>query len=71
MPSFQMEGEPGLEQILAILTKESPTLNWLPQKNDDPLQLEEAHLEQLIEYVKKSQDYKILYTNYTVTEKSK
>lgn len=67
MKSFLIEGEPGTEQILAILTQEPPTLHWLPQPTDDPLDLEETHLKQLIDYINQHKNHQILYTNYTVT----
>ncbi|NJM19222.1 MAG: DUF4384 domain-containing protein [Richelia sp. SM1_7_0] len=66
--SFPIEGEPGQEQILAVVTKDLPTLNWLPQGSDEPLQLDENSLTELIEYVGKCEEYQVLYTDYTVID---
>jgi DNA-binding Xre family transcriptional regulator len=67
--SFPIEGTPGLEQILAVITKEEPTLDWLPQGSDEPLQLGENHLTQLLEYVNQSENCNVLYTDYQVIER--
>ncbi len=64
--SFPLEGTPGKEQVLAVLTQKEPNLQWLPQGNDNPLELEEFHLMQLIEFVNQSEDSQVLYTEYTV-----
>ncbi|MBF2063643.1 MAG: DUF4384 domain-containing protein [Calothrix sp. C42_A2020_038] len=66
--SFPIEGTPGLEQILAVVSQDLPTLNWLPQPDDDPLQLDENHLTELIEYVNKNEECQVLYTDYNVTD---
>ncbi|WP_051470196.1 DUF4384 domain-containing protein [Fischerella sp. PCC 9605] len=65
--SFQLEGAPGLEQILAVMSKEAPSIKWLPQGSDEPLQLNEGYLIELLKYVNQSEDCKVLYTEYTVT----
>lgn len=64
--SFPIEGAPGLEQILAVITQDVPALDWLPQGSNEPLQLTENHLMQLLEYVNQSVDCKLLYTDYQV-----
>ncbi|MCP6761233.1 MAG: DUF4384 domain-containing protein [Fischerella sp. CENA71] len=67
MTSFPIEGNPGKEQILAVITKDAPTLDWLPQGSDEPLQLEESHLGQLLEFVNESEECQVLYTDYMIT----
>ncbi|MBW4629028.1 MAG: DUF4384 domain-containing protein [Brasilonema octagenarum HA4186-MV1] len=67
LKSFPIEGDPGKEQMLAVITKEAPTLDWLPQGSDEPLQLEESHLIRLLEYVNQTGECEILYTEYVVT----
>lgn len=64
--SFPMEGISGKEQVLAVLSQKAPNLQWLPQGNDNPLELEEFHLMQLIEFVNQREDSQVLYTEYTV-----
>jgi len=39
MRSFSIEGEPGREEIITVVTKEVPRLDWLPQGNSEPLQM--------------------------------
>lgn len=67
LTSFPIEGAPGIEQILAVITKDAPILDWLPQGSDEPLQLEERHLMQLLEYVNQTGECEVLYTQYVVT----
>jgi DNA-binding Xre family transcriptional regulator len=66
MKSFYIEGNPGQEQILAIITKDMPNLNWLPQGSDNPLQLEETRLRELLAYLSTTKDSEIFYTDYLV-----
>ncbi len=65
--AFQIEGKPGNEQILTLISKELPTFDWLPQESDDAFQLTESHLTELITYFKQSGNSQIFYTNYKVT----
>jgi transcriptional regulator with XRE-family HTH domain len=69
--SFPIEGKPGKEHILAVITKDVPTLDWLPQGSDDPLPLKENHLGQLLEFVNESEECQILYTDYMITASKK
>lgn len=66
MTSFPIEGEPGDEQIIAVVTKEMPALDWLPKINDDPLQLDDTHLQSLLDYLGKCEEGKVLYTQYSI-----
>jgi hypothetical protein len=66
LTSFHMEGEPGEEQIMAIITKQALNFEWLPQGNDDPLQLEENHFIQILNYVNSNSECEILYTSYQI-----
>ena len=66
LTSFPIEGSPGMEQILAIITESAPNLNWLPQGSDEPLELTENHLMQLLEFINKMENYSILYTEYKI-----
>ncbi|MFN6515854.1 MAG: DUF4384 domain-containing protein [Nostoc sp. CreGUA01] len=65
--SFPIEGNPGKEEIIAVFTKEVPALDWLPQGDNDPLELEESHLVALLEYVTGRGEYQLWYTDYMVT----
>ncbi len=65
--SFPIEGEPGKEEIIAVLTKEVPALDWLRQENDEVLKLEASHLIELLKYVTECGDYQLWYTDYMIT----
>ncbi len=66
MKSFQIEGIPGKEMILAVITQEIPNLNWLPQTNDEPLELIEYHLSQLFNWISNNKNCSVMYTEYEV-----
>ncbi len=66
MSSLEIEGDPGTEQILAVITQKEPNLSWLPQGSDNPLELTENHLTELLEFVNELEDCKIMYTEYKV-----
>ncbi|KYC43937.1 hypothetical protein WA1_01960 [Scytonema hofmannii PCC 7110] len=68
MRAFPIEGTPGQEEILAVVTKTMPGLDWLPQESDNPLQLEASHLSRLLEYINQTGEYQVLYTQYMITE---
>jgi Domain of unknown function (DUF4384) len=67
MSSFPIEGEPGNEQVIAIITKEVPTLDWLSQASYDTLELDETHLQSLLDYIATIDEYKVLHTQYSIT----
>ncbi|MHC5861313.1 DUF4384 domain-containing protein [Nostoc sp.] len=67
MTAFPVEGEPGKEEIIAVLTKEVPALDWLRQENDEVLSLEASHLIELLKYVTERGDYQLWYTDYMIT----
>lgn len=64
--SLAIEGTPGKEQILAVITQNTPNFEWLPQENDQPLELKENFLAQLLDYINQSQDNQIFYTEYQI-----
>jgi hypothetical protein len=66
MKSFQIEGVPGKEIVFAIITAEIPNLDWLPQPNDEPLELTENHLSQLCNFISNNMDCNVIYTEYEV-----
>ncbi|GAA6619723.1 DUF4384 domain-containing protein [Scytonema sp. NUACC26] len=68
MRAFPIEGTPGQEEILAVVTKTMPSLDWLPQESDDPLQIEASHLSRLLEYINQTGEYQVMYTQYMITE---
>jgi DNA-binding Xre family transcriptional regulator len=65
---FPIEGTPGQEEILAVITQIMPSLDWLPQASDEPLQLKEIHLRELLDYMNQHGQYEVLYTEYMITE---
>jgi Domain of unknown function (DUF4384) len=66
--SFHIEGTPGEEEILAVVTQDMPKLRWLSQANDEPLELTENFLGELLNYINTSGDNQILYTEYEIVE---
>ena len=67
MTAFPVEGNPGKEEIIAVLTKELPRLDWLNQENDEVLELEASHLTELLKYVTERGEYQLWYTDYLIT----
>ena len=66
MTSFPIQGTPGKEQILAVITPKIPNLQWLPKPNDKPLTITEDYLNTLLDYANGSTETQILYTEYQV-----
>ncbi|QLE57422.1 DUF4384 domain-containing protein [Nostoc sp. TCL26-01] len=66
MKSFQIEGTPGRETIFALITESTPILNWLPNQNDEPLELTETHLSELCDFISHEPSCKIMYTEYEI-----
>jgi hypothetical protein len=64
---FKLTGSPGQEEILAVITKDVPRLDWLPQLGEPLLQLREGHLTDLLEYLNRCRDYQVLRMAYRVT----
>lgn len=56
----------GCEQFLALITQDLPPLNWLPQSHEEPLELDNNHLSGLLEYLERSPEAQVFYTEYTV-----
>ncbi|MCC5639067.1 DUF4384 domain-containing protein [Nostoc sp. CHAB 5844] len=67
MTAFPVEGTPGKEEIIAIITQEVPALDWLTPENDQVLELETSHLTELLKYVHEHQASQLWYTDYMVT----
>lgn len=66
--SFFIEGTPGKEQILAIITPKIPNLQWLPQPSDKLLVLTEDCLNTLLDYANNSTEIQLFYTEYQVVK---
>ncbi len=66
--SLCIEGTPGIEVILAVVTQDMPKLQWLSQANDEPLELTENFIMELLNYINLSGDNQILYTEYEIVE---
>ncbi len=58
----------GREQMLAIISQDQLNLDWLSGGDDEPLEMQKAHLTALLEYVQGSFDVQVLYGEYQVTE---
>jgi DNA-binding Xre family transcriptional regulator len=66
--SLKITGKPGKEYILAVITPDVPSLEWLPSVDNNPLPLNENHLSQLLDYINQRPDCKVFYTEYSVIE---
>jgi len=64
---FKLTGSPGQEEIVAVLTKDVPRLDWLPKPGEPLLQLREGHLTGLLEYLNLARDCQVLRMAYRVT----
>lgn len=65
--SIKVTGNLGLEQLVAVVAKDKPALDWLQEGCKTPLQLREDHLNELLEYLSYRSDCEVLYTEFTVT----
>ncbi|MBW4544733.1 MAG: DUF4384 domain-containing protein [Symplocastrum torsivum CPER-KK1] len=64
---FKLTGSAGQEEIVAVITKDVPRLDWLPKPGERLLQLREGHLTGLLEYLNLARDYQVLRMVYRVT----
>jgi hypothetical protein len=64
---FKLTGSPGQEEIVAVITKDVPRLDWLPKPGEPLLQLREGHLTGLLEYLNLARDCQVLRMAYRVT----
>ncbi len=64
---FKLTGSPGQEEIVMVITKDVPRLDWLPKLGEPLLQLREGHLTGLLEYLNLARDCQVLRMAYTVT----
>lgn len=64
---FELTGSPGEEEIVAVIAKDVPRLDWLPQPGEPLLQLREGHLTGLLEYLNLARDCQVLRMAYRVT----
>lgn len=58
--------ELGTEQLLALLTRESPGFDWLEKSRQEAMPLQPSQLQQMFEYVKQKPHARLLYTEYQV-----
>lgn len=64
---FQLDDKPGTEEMVAVIAKDKPTLDWLSQVSKPLLPLQESHLKGLLEYLNHSRDCQVLRMAYRVT----
>jgi hypothetical protein len=64
--SFKLTGLPGQEEIVAVVARDVPKLDWLPKPGEKLLQLREGHLTGLLEYVNAVRDCQVLRMAYRV-----
>ncbi len=58
--------ELGQEQWIALLTPQSPPFEWLKQSRWEAMELQPSHLQEVFEYVTKTNQARLLYTEYEV-----
>ena len=63
---FKLTGPIGYEEIIAVCSQEKPQLDWLPQPEDEPLELQAEHLESLLNYVNKK-NCQLMRYKYLIT----
>lgn len=56
----------GYEEILAIFSQDKPQLEWLPQPQDEPLELQTKHLADLLNHVQQNQ-CEVMRYKYLIT----
>ena len=64
-PAFTATEE-GQEQILAVITPDKPSLNWLAESQKEALELDHEHLFELLSYLEECSTSQIFYTEYQV-----
>jgi hypothetical protein len=64
---FKLTGSPGEEEIVAVITRDVPRLDWLPKPGEPLLQLREGHLTGLLEYLNLARDCQVLRMACRVT----
>jgi len=64
---FKLTGSTGWEEIVAVITRNLPELDWLPKPGEPLLQLQEGHLTGLLDYLKDERDSQLLRMAYQVT----
>ena len=66
-PAFTATEE-GQEQILAVITPDKPSLNWLAESQKEALELDHEHLFELLSYLEKCSTSQVFYTEYQVVD---
>ncbi|WP_254173941.1 DUF4384 domain-containing protein [Planktothrix pseudagardhii] len=64
-PAFTATEE-GQEQILAVITPDKPSLDWLEKSQQEGLELDHQHLDELLTYVENCSTSQVFYTEYQV-----
>jgi hypothetical protein len=64
---FKLTGSPGQEEMVAVITRDVPSLDWLPKPGEPLLQLREGDLTGLLEYLNLARDCQVLRMAYRVT----
>lgn len=64
---FKLTGSTGWEEIVAVITRNLPELDWLPKPGEPLLQLQEGHLTGLLDYLKDDGDSQLWRMAYQVT----
>ena len=65
---YKVYVEEGQEQILAVITPDQPSLNWLAKSQQEALELDYQHLYELLTYIEERSDSQVFYTEYQVVD---
>ncbi|WP_199246525.1 DUF4384 domain-containing protein [[Phormidium] sp. ETS-05] len=65
---FTLTGDGGREEIVALIAKEPPPLDWLPKGDQPPLELNNDHLNDLLSYLNPGPDCQVWYSDYMVVK---
>lgn len=64
-PCFTLSADTGAEELVAAIAPQSPGFPWLPKGNDEPLELQENHLQDLLAFLDNG-DCQVLYMDFEV-----
>ncbi|MTJ55887.1 DUF4384 domain-containing protein [Anabaena sp. UHCC 0253] len=63
---FTVQPPTGMEEIIAVFSNDKPEISWLPKSTDNPLELKEEHLADILSYVNDN-NYSIVRSKYLIT----
>lgn len=61
-------GIAGVDWVIAIISQKKPSLSWIREENQKPLQLEESNLQELLNFIELEQDCEVIGTKFRIVE---